>query len=42
MSRFSNVASSMVKANGYYKVSTRLAPSFLLKFIGNFDREAKV
>ena len=31
----------ILKINGYDKVSTRLAPNFLLNFIGNFDREAK-
>ena len=31
----------ILKSNGYDKVSTKLAPNFLLKFIGNFDREAK-
>ena len=31
----------ILKSNGYDKVSTRLAPNFLLNFIGNFDREAK-
>jgi dihydroflavonol-4-reductase len=30
-----------IKSNGYDKVSTRLAPNFLLNFIGNFDREAR-
>ena len=28
-------------SNGYDKVSTKLAPNFLLRFIGNFNREAK-
>ena len=37
---FQEVA-KILKTNGYSKVSTRLAPNFLLKFIGNFDREAK-
>ena len=31
----------ILKSNGYDKVSTRLAPNFLLNFIGNFDREVK-
>ena len=31
----------ILKSNGYDKVSTKLAPNFLLKFISNFDREAK-
>jgi len=31
----------ILKSNGYDKVSTRLAPNFLLNFIGNFDREAR-
>ena len=30
-----------LKFNGYDKVSTRLAPNFMLNFIGNFDREAR-
>ena len=30
-----------LKSNGYDKVSTKLAPNFLLKFIGIFDREAR-
>ena len=37
---FQEVA-KILKTNGYSKVSTKLAPNFLLKFIGNFDREAK-
>lgn len=37
---FQDVA-KILKSNGYDKVSTRLAPNFLLNFIGNFDREAK-
>jgi dihydroflavonol-4-reductase len=37
---FQEVA-KILKSNGYDKVSTRLAPNFLLNFIGNFDREAK-
>jgi len=31
----------ILKSNGYDKVNTKLAPNFLLKFIGNFDREAR-
>lgn len=31
----------ILKANGYYKVSTTVAPSFLLKFMANFNNEAK-
>ena len=31
----------ILKSNGYVKVSTKLAPNFLLKFISNFDREAR-
>ena len=31
----------ILKSNGYAKVSTKLAPNFFLKFIGNFDREAR-
>jgi dihydroflavonol-4-reductase len=31
----------ILRSNGYDKVSTKLAPNFLLKFIGNFDREAR-
>lgn len=31
----------ILKSNGYPKVSTKLAPNFLLNFLGNFDREAK-
>ena len=31
----------ILKSNGFDKVSTKLAPNFLLKFIGNFDREAR-
>jgi len=31
----------ILKANGYDKVSTRLAPSFLLKFMANFNDEMK-
>ena len=37
---FQEVA-QILKASGYKKVSTRLAPNSLLKFIGNFDREAR-
>ena len=37
---FQEVA-KILKTNGYSKVSTKLAPNFLIKFIGNFDREAK-
>jgi dihydroflavonol-4-reductase len=31
----------ILKTNGYPKVSTKLAPNFLLNFLGNFNREAK-
>jgi dihydroflavonol-4-reductase len=31
----------ILKSNGYSKVSTLLAPTFLLKFMANFDNEAK-
>jgi dihydroflavonol-4-reductase len=31
----------ILKSNGYNKVSTLLAPTFLLKFMANFDDEAK-
>jgi len=31
----------ILKANGYDKVSTRLAPTFLLKFMANFNDEMK-
>lgn len=31
----------ILKSNGYAKVSTRLAPTFLLKFIANFNYEMK-
>ena len=31
----------ILKSNGYPKVSTKLAPNFLLNFLGNFDREAR-
>ena len=37
---FQEVA-KILKSNGYDKVSTKLAPNFLLKFLGNIDREAK-
>ena len=37
---FQQVA-KILKSNGYDKVSTQLAPNFLLNFMGNFDREAK-
>lgn len=37
---FQEVAKTL-KSNGYEKVSTTLAPNFLLKFLGNVDREAK-
>ena len=37
---FQQVA-KILKSNGYDKVSTKLAPNFLLKFLGNIDREAK-
>jgi dihydroflavonol-4-reductase len=37
---FQEVA-KILKSNGYDKVSTKLAPNFLLKLLGNFDREAK-
>jgi len=32
---------TILKANGYEKVSTKLAPSFLLKFMAKFNDEAK-
>ena len=32
---------AILQSNGYPKVSTRLAPNFLLRFLGNFDREAR-
>jgi dihydroflavonol-4-reductase len=38
--KFQDIAQH-IKSNGYDKVSTRLAPNFLLNFIGNFDREAR-
>jgi len=38
--KFQEVA-QILKSNGYEKVSTKLAPNFLLKFMGNFDREAR-
>ncbi len=31
----------ILKSNGYDKVSTKFAPTFLLKFIAKFDQEAK-
>ena len=31
----------ILKSNGFDKVSTKLAPNFLLTFIGNFDRESR-
>ncbi|NBP65404.1 MAG: aldehyde reductase, partial [Bacteroidetes bacterium] len=31
----------ILKSNGYEKVSTKLAPTFLLKFIAKFNNEAK-
>ena len=31
----------ILKSNGYDKVSTKLAPNFLLNFMGNFNREAR-
>ena len=37
---FGEVA-EILKSNGYDRVSTRLAPNFLLNFIGIFDREAR-
>ena len=37
---FQEVA-KILKSNGYDKVSTKLAPNFLLKLLGNIDREAK-
>ncbi|MDB2442486.1 aldehyde reductase [Flavobacteriales bacterium] len=38
--KFQEVA-QILKSNGYEKVSTKLAPNFLLKFMGNFNREAR-
>ncbi|NDC29483.1 MAG: NAD-dependent epimerase/dehydratase family protein [Bacteroidetes bacterium] len=35
------VIAQILKSNGYDKVSTRLAPTFLLKFIANFNSEIK-
>ena len=32
---------TILKSNGYKKVSTQLAPTFLLKFMANFNDEAK-
>ena len=37
---FQDVA-KILKSNGYDKVSTKLAPNFLLKILGNINREAK-
>ncbi|MDG1023087.1 MAG: aldehyde reductase [Flavobacteriaceae bacterium] len=37
---FQEVA-KILKSNGYNKVSTKLAPNFLLNFMGNFNREAR-
>ena len=37
---FQEVAKTL-KSNGYEKVSTKLAPNFLLKFMGYINREAK-
>jgi dihydroflavonol-4-reductase len=37
---FQDVA-KILKSNGYDKVSTKLAPNFLLKLMGNINREAK-
>jgi len=37
---FQEVA-KILKSNGYSKVSTKLAPNFLLKIMGYIDREAK-
>jgi dihydroflavonol-4-reductase len=37
---FQEVA-QILKSNGYKKVSTMLAPNFLLKMMGYIDREAK-
>ena len=37
---FQDVA-KILKSNGYDKVSTKLAPNFLLKLMGNFNREAR-
>ncbi len=31
----------ILKSNGFDKVSTKEAPNFLIKFLGNFDREAR-
>ena len=38
--QFQEIA-QILKSNGYEKVSTKLAPNFLLKFIANFNKEAK-
>ena len=35
------VIAQILKSNGYDKVSTKLAPTFLLKFIANFNDEMK-
>jgi dihydroflavonol-4-reductase len=37
---FQDIA-KILKSNGYEKVSTKLAPNFLLKIFGNINREAK-
>ena len=37
---FSKLA-QLLKINGYSKVSTKIAPNFLLKFLSFFDREAR-
>ena len=37
---FQDIA-KILKSNGYEKVSTKLAPNFLLKILGNINREAK-
>jgi dihydroflavonol-4-reductase len=34
-------SAQILKSNGYDKVSTKLAPTFLLKFIANFNDEMK-
>ena len=38
--QFQEIA-QILKSNGYEKVSTKLAPNFLLNFIANFNKEAK-
>ena len=38
--KFQEIA-EILKSNGYNKVSTKLAPNFLLNFMSNFSREAK-